>query len=247
MSNRLEGKVAIVTGAAQSIGAGIARRLTQEGARVLLADTSEEVLNTAAKLQAQGWVGDLSEESGAAGLVGAAMTHFGRIDILVNNAGGGVIRPFLEHTGESLRETLARNLWTTLWCCHKTLPVMVRQKSGRIVNIGGDSVRSGIPAHAGYNAAKGGVHAMSSALAREFASHGIAVNTVAPCVVETDRIQALRRERPEFSAQFFSVVPMGRGAQVEEVAGAVAYLAGPDAEFVTGQTLYVNGASTLST
>jgi 2,3-dihydroxy-2,3-dihydro-p-cumate dehydrogenase len=247
MTGTLAGKVAVVTGAARGIGAGIAQRLAAEGARVVLADVIPEVEATAAALggEAVGWVGDLAVEANAQALMQRAVDRHGRIDILVNNAGGGIIKPFLEHDGESLRETLARNLWTTVWCCHKALPFMVSQKSGRIVNIGGDSVRSGIPDHAGYNAAKGGVHAMTTALAREFAPHGITVNTVAPCIVETPPVRELVKNRPEYAAKFFQVVPLGRGARIEEVAGMVAYLAGPDGGFVTGQALYLNGGSTM--
>ncbi len=246
----LKGQVAIVTGAAGGIGTGIAERLSAEGAKLVLADVSAAVEATASALNAaggdaHGWAGDLSIEENAQRLVDTAIERYGRVDVLVNNAGGGILRPFLDHDANSLQETLARNLWTAVWCCHKALPAMVRQKSGRIVNVGGDSVRSGIPDHAGYNAAKGGVHAMSSALAREFALHGITVNTVAPCIVETPQVKQVLAKRPEYASKFFSIVPMGRGASIAEVAGLVAYLAGPDAGFITGQTYYLNGGSTM--
>lgn len=250
MSGGLQGKVAIVTGAARGIGAGIAGRLAKEGAHLVLADVTSEVEATAESLRdgaarALSCVADLSLEAGAEKLVQKTLEEYGCVDILVNNAGGGVIRPFLEHDAISLQATIARNLWTAIWCCHKTLPHMVERNFGRIINIGGDSVRSGIPDHAGYNAAKGGVHAMTTALAKEFAQHGITINTVAPCVVETPQIQALAQSRPEYAAKFFGVVPLGRGARIEEVAGMVAYLAGPDGSFITGQTLYLNGGSTM--
>jgi 2,3-dihydroxy-2,3-dihydro-p-cumate dehydrogenase len=107
-------------------------------------------------------------------MVDLAITRLGRIDILVNNAGGGIIKPFLEHTPDTLKQTVDRNLWTAIWCCHTVLPRMVRHNYGRIINIGADSVRNGLFDHAAYNAAKGGVHAMTTGLAREFASYDIA-------------------------------------------------------------------------
>ena len=103
-------------------------------------------------------------------MVEKTIKKWDRIDILVNNAGGGVIRPFLEHTPETLKTTIDRNLWTCLWSCYKILPYMVEQKYGRIINIGADSVRNGLWDHAAYNAAKGGVHALTTGLAREFAT-----------------------------------------------------------------------------
>jgi 2,3-dihydroxy-2,3-dihydro-p-cumate dehydrogenase len=178
-------------------------------------------------------------------MVAQTVRRWGRIDILVNNAGGGIIRPFLEHDAESLRETLARNLWTTLWCCHKTLPHMVAQNYGRIVNIGADSLRTGIADHAGYNAAKGGVDGMTVALAREFAKYDITVNTVAPCVVNTPRFRALKESNPKLAAHFEGVVPKGRAAEIEEVAALACFLAQEDSGFITGQVMSVNGGSAM--
>jgi 2,3-dihydroxy-2,3-dihydro-p-cumate dehydrogenase len=167
------------------------------------------------------------------------------VDILVNNAGGGVIRPFLEHTPETLRATIDRNLWTALWCCWLALPVMRANRYGRIINLGADSVRNGLWDHAAYNAAKGGVHALTTGLAREFAGDGITVNTVAPCAVNTPQMQAITAANPALAAKFISVIPMGRPAEMQEVASMVGYLAGEEAAFVTGQVISVNGGSTM--
>jgi 2,3-dihydroxy-2,3-dihydro-p-cumate dehydrogenase len=154
----LNGRSAIVTGAASPIGTAIARRLDAEGARLMLGDLDgDRVSSLAAELEAQHVVGDLSEEARVRDMVARTVDAYGSVDILVNNAGGGVIRPFLEHDAESLNATLNRNLWTTLWACHAALPHMVEKGFGRIVNIGADSVRNGLWDHAGYNAAKGGV------------------------------------------------------------------------------------------
>ena len=116
---------------------------------------------------------------------------------------------------------------------------------GRIVNIGADSVRNGLVDHAAYNAAKGGVHGMTTGLAREFARDGITVNTVAPCVVDTQQVEDIRKVRPELIEQVYAVVPMGRGAKETEVAAMVAYLCGDDAAFITGQVISVNGGTTM--
>ena len=118
----------------------------------------------------------------------AAVSVLGRVDILVNNAGGGVIRPTLEHTEDTLQATVNNNLWTTIRCTLAVLPQIVEQGYGRIVNIGAESVRNGLVDHAIYNAAKGGVHGLTSGLARESATAGITVNTVAPSYVETPEL-----------------------------------------------------------
>jgi 2,3-dihydroxy-2,3-dihydro-p-cumate dehydrogenase len=230
----LEGQVAIVTGAGRGIGAAIAARLERDGATVVRAD-----------LENGDFTGDLSDEAKARQLIDFAIELHGRIDILVNNAGGGVILPFLSHTPDTLRTTIDRNLWTAIWCCWHALPHMKAAGYGRIINIGADSVRNGLVDHAGYNAAKGGVHAMTTGLAREFARDGITVNTVAPCVVETDVVREYRVTRPKLIDEVTAIIPMGRPAEESEVAGMVAYLAGPDAGFVTGQTLSINGGTTM--
>jgi len=245
------GRVAIVTGAARGIGLAIAGRLAADGARLVIADAEEAGLRAAvASLQAAGAdvasvAGDLAQEAVADATVREALARFGRLDILVNNAGGGVILPFLEQTPETLRRTIDRNLWTAIWCCRAALPPMREQRYGRIVNMGADSVRSGLHAHAAYNAAKGGVHAMGSGLAREFVRDGITVNTVAPCAVSTPQLVEVARGDPAVMAKFTDVIPMGRPGEMDEVASLVSYVASEEAAFITGQVLSINGGTTM--
>jgi 2,3-dihydroxy-2,3-dihydro-p-cumate dehydrogenase len=246
------GRTAIVTGAAAGIGYAIAERLARDGATLLLADLDEARLEQTAfslaamhNVQVESVAGDLSREEAAQALMAKAKEAFGGIDILVNNAGGGVIRPFLEHTPDTLRTTIDRNLWTALWCCWLALPSMRARKWGRIINLGADSVRNGLWDHAAYNAAKGGVHALTTGLAREFAGDNITVNCVAPCAVNTPQMQAVVENNPALAEKFVSVIPLGRPAEMEEVASMVSYLASAEAAFVTGQVISVNGGSTM--
>jgi len=246
-----DGRTAIVTGAVRDIGRTIAEMLARGRARVAIADLDAGIEDTAAEIaratgaEVIGRRMSLAERANVAALIGEVMERWGRLDILVNNAGGGVIRPFLDHTEESLHETLARNLWTTLWCSHVALPHMVQAGYGRIVNIGADSVRNGLWNHAAYNAAKGGVHGLTTGLAREFAAHDITVNTVAPCATNTPRARRIFAERPDLQQKYLSVIPKGRPAEMREIADMVCFLSSAESAFVTGQVISVNGGSAM--
>ncbi len=249
---RYSGQVAVVTGAARGIGFSVASRLAGEGASVVVADLSLDDAQAAADelVRAHGgravaFGGDLADEQTVHSLLAHTLENFGVVDVLVNNAGGGVILPFLSHTAQTLRATLDRNLWTVLWCSHVFVPSMVKRGYGRIVNIGADSVRNGLADHAAYNAAKGGVHGLTTGLAREFAKSGITVNTVAPCAVNNDQLAQFVTRNPEVAAKFLAVIPMGRPAELAEVASMVAYVGSREASFVTGQVISVNGGSTM--
>lgn len=257
MSDPLRGRTAIVTGGATGIGLGISRRLLADGAQVVIASLTEtEAKQAVEQLRAAGhapaaFAGNLARPGQADRLLQAAVGAFGGADILVNNAGGGVIRPTLDHTEETLQATIDNNLWTTIRCTLAVLPHMAARGYGRIINIGAESVRNGLADHAIYNAAKGGVHALASGLAREFAGAGITVNTVAPSYVQTPEIAAALSDGtvPDRLCyvldQAVGLIPLGRPATVDDVAAAVAYLAREDTGFVTGQVVSVNGGSSM--
>lgn len=253
---KLEGQVAVITGTARGLGVAIASQFAQDGARIVLVDRSGETLpQVAEQLRAAGspevlWTSqDLSKEEGAKAAIDLAVQQWGRLDILVNNAGGGIIRPFLEHTSETLRETIDRNLWTTLWCIRAALPEMLKREYGRIVNISADSVHTGIWSHAGYNAAKGGVNGLTTGLAFEFARRGITVNCVSPGGIATDEIKAMFDPNSAVHAKHQKVdmkaalerIPNGRLTELNEVAALVAFLTYDNTQAINGQIYSVNG------
>src|SRR5690625_2238686 len=259
-TSRFTGQKVLITGAGSGIGKAITSRFAAEGADLILADLDEAAL-TAIQDQVDERIegssismsGDLTNRADVVALVDLAVQRFGNIDVLINCAGGGVILPTLDHTEETLRATIDRNLWTTLYVTLEVLPHMVAQSYGRIVNIGAESVRNGLYRHAVYNAAKGEVDAFGTGLAREFASNGITVNTVATDWVVTPEAEQklqnasvdVQQDMEAFGAQMVNRIPMGRPGTVEEVSAAVAFVASEEASFVTGQVISVNGGSSM--
>ncbi|MCY4426553.1 MAG: SDR family oxidoreductase [Halieaceae bacterium] len=256
MTRKLSGRTALITGAARGLGVNIAERLGSDGANIMLVDINEEGLSEAAEQVAAAGapqvgccVHDLGVESGANSAVEKTRTELGGLDILVNNAGGGIIRPFLEHTVDTLQETLKRNLWTTIHCTRAVLPHMMEQQYGRIVNIGADSVHTGIWSHAGYNAAKGGINGLTTGLAFEFAEHHITVNAVSPGGVLTPEVAQMFDPNSEVYKKHQIVdvskalerIPIGRFVEMHEVSAMVAFLTHEDSLGITGQIYSVNG------
>ena len=256
MKRKLDARVAIITGTARGLGIALVEQFASDGATLLLVDVNEAGLSdVASKAKALGapdvaWLAqDLSKEEGAAAAVGMALERWGHVDILVNNAGGGIIRPFLEHTAETLRTTIDRNLWTTIWCSRAVLPHMVERKYGRIVNISADSVHTGVYSHAGYNAAKGGVNGLTTGLAFEFAKHNITVNSVSPGGIATPEVREMldpnsevyKKHRRSDVRTVMAMIPIGRFVEMNEVAALTAFLTYEETRSITGQVYSVNG------
>ena len=244
LEKRLEGKVALVTGSARGIGKAICARLAAEGARIAVLDLRlEDAQATADEFKAQGvdaraYAANVAITADAQAAVDAVVKDFGRLDILVNNAGITKDTLLLRMTEAQWDAVLAVNLKGTFNFTQAAVKVMMRQRSGKIVNIASVVGRMGNAGQANYSASKAGVIALAKTTAKEFAARNIQVNAVAPGYIETDMTGALPQEVRD---QFLKVVPAGRGGSPEDVANVVYFLCSPDADYVTGQVINIDG------
>ncbi|WP_232276702.1 3-oxoacyl-[acyl-carrier-protein] reductase [Paenibacillus sp. 481] len=244
MSN-LEGKVALVTGASRGIGRAIALELANAGANVVVnyagseAAAAEVVAEiTAGGRQALAVKANIGKVDEMDQLVKTTLEHFGRIDILVNNAGITRDNLIMRMKEEEFDQVIETNLKGVFNGVKAVTRPMMKQRSGRIINISSVVGVLGNPGQANYVAAKAGVIGLTKATARELASRGITVNCVAPGFIETDMTDALPVESRE---QLLGQIPLARLGRPEDIAKAVRFLASEDAQYMTGQTIHVDG------
>ena len=248
---RLDGKVVIVTGAAKGIGAAIVEACAREGARVAALDLDGAGAETVAEaLRRRGTDvlalrADVTRSADVAAALETVLARWGRLDVLVNNAGGfAVIRATEEISEEEWDAIVESNLTSVFLCCKAALPIMRRQRYGRIVNMASVVGRAGavrVTSH--YAAAKAGVIGFTRHLALEVGADGITVNAVAPGTTATERV--LKARTPEETRRVAEAIPLRRLGEPAEIAEAVVFLASDGAAFINGATLDVNGGQVM--
>jgi len=241
---KLEGRVALITGASQGIGHACALALARQGASLAVAARNREKLDELVKEietaggKAAAFAIDVADEEQIKSGIKSAIARFGKIDILVNNAGITRDQLLVRMKDDDWDQVLDTNLRGVFLMIRAAAKSMMRQKSGRIINIASTAGAMGNPGQVNYSAAKAGVIGLTKAAARELAHWNILVNAVAPGLIETDMAAALPAEAREALLQ---QVPLKRVGAAREVAEVVRFLAGDGAAYVTGQTIHVNG------
>ncbi len=249
--SRLNGKVAIVTGAAQGIGRAIASRLADEGAKVALADVQFDAAQQAAsEIRAGGAAAiavalDVTSLDDAIAAADRVERELGPIDILVNNAGWDILMPFVETTPDFWDKVISINYRGVLNCCKAIAPRMQARGSGKIISISSDAGRVGSSGEAVYAGCKAAIIGFSKTLARELAANHINVNVVCPGPTDTALLKTAMAGREKVLDAMARGIPFRRLGQPSDLAGAVAFFASPDSDFVTGQVLSVSGGLTM--
>jgi NAD(P)-dependent dehydrogenase (short-subunit alcohol dehydrogenase family) len=242
----LAGKVAIVTGSGRGLGKAMAITLADAGAElVVTARTESEILGTAQEIKEKGKralavQADITDPEQVNRLVHKTIDHFSKVDILVNNAGVAIVRPFQEMSLVEWRKTVDTNLTSLFLCSQAVGSYMIRQRRGKIINITSIDGAAGKATLVAYCAAKGGVIQFTKALAVEWAKYNIQVNAIGPgafytkpmaVVLDDEKLGPIRRKK----------IPMGREGRPEELGPLVVYLASPASDFMTGETIFIDG------
>ncbi len=241
----LTGKNAVVTGGGRGIGSGICLQLASLGANVVInyAGNSESAEKTALLCRAKGvkavtFKADVSVAAQATELIEKCISEFGSIDILVNNAGVTRDNLIMRMSEEDFDQVINTNLKGAFLCTKTACRPMMKQRFGRIINIGSVVGGHGNAGQCNYAASKAGIVGFSMSMAKEFATKGVTVNVVAPGYIETDMTDVLSDTVKD---QIKATIPVGRLGSADDIANAVAFLASPSSSYITGQTLYVDG------
>ncbi|MEO5717861.1 MAG: 3-oxoacyl-[acyl-carrier-protein] reductase [Chthoniobacterales bacterium] len=245
---RFENQVAVVTGAGRGIGHAIAVRLAKEGARVAVVSRSETAQRTADEINAsradaaKAYAVDVSDHSAVQQTSAKILEDFGRIDILVNNAGVTRDGLSMRMSMDDWDTVMNTNLKGAFSFTQAVMRSMIKQRSGRIINITSIAGLTGNAGQANYAASKAGLIGLTKTLARELASRGITVNAVAPGFIVTDMTDILSDQIKE---AILPRIPLGKFGEGEDIAAAVAFLAAPEAKYITGQVLTVDGGMVM--
>jgi len=247
----LSGKVAIVTGGNQGIGLAISRGLAEAGAAVIIANRRAEEGKQAAESMKKDGLNvisiptDVSDESSIAAMVSKVVKDFGKIDILVNNAGVIIRKAAEEITREDWDHIMNTNLRGAFFCCQLVGREMIKQKKGKIINISSDASQRAMPERSVYATSKAGVSHLTRCLAVEWAKHNINVNAIGPGPTHTPLNKKYYEENPDKLQQTVQSIPMGRMGDTSDYIGAAVFLASEASNFMTGQTLLIEGGSTI--
>jgi len=254
--HRLDGSIAVVTGAAQGLGLGIAEQLARDGATVIMADVQGEKVQTEVRqlwqqgLHVQAAHVDITDSAGVRAFFGEVASEQGRLDILVNNAGvGQAVAPVVELSDREWARVLNVTLTGTFYCCRAVGGIMERQESGCIVNVASINGQNPAALVAAYNVAKAGVISLTRTMALELAAYGVRVNAVSPGPVYTDfnktimaqRCESLNITEDQMIERIRSAVPLGRWGDPVDIARGVVFLCSPAASWITGEVLRVSG------
>ncbi len=243
----LNERVAVITGGSRGLGKAMAVALAEAGASVVLVGRDQAALTSAAGQLAAGShsteVCDVCDEAAVQALARRVLERYGHADILVNNAGINIRKPLTEFSFAEWQSVVATNLFGPMLCSRAFLPAMIERRWGRILNMGSMMATVALPGRTAYCASKGGVVAMTRALALEVAPHGITVNSISPGPFATEMNIPLLQD-PVTNAQFVSRIPVGRWGRVEEIGSLAVFLASEDAAFLTGSDLIIDGGWT---
>ena len=252
MTGRVEGRVCVVTGAAQGIGATYAKALATEGAKLVISDIDDGTA-VADEIKAGGGEAialqnDVSHWQSCQDMVASALNAFGRIDVLINNAAifGKLDRASIEEISPELfNRVLKVNVGGTFLCTKAVLPAMKEQGYGKIINISTSRIFAGLPFYTHYDASKGAVFGMTRAMAKELGDHGIRVNAIAPGSTMSENVKARTDWRDGGPAAKLAGRSLKRLQDPEDLIGACLYLASAESDFTTGQTLVIDGGGAM--